>query len=216
MTDHRTRVAKERRDRTRATIIEAAIRVFAEKGPDAPVIDDFIRAAGVARGTFYNYYQSTAELLEATARWLEDDLVQSIDGEILPLPSPIDRVTTGVRLWMWKAEVDPAWCAFTVRVRRHGPLVEEKLMRDLRAGLKDGSFNAPSPEIARDLVVGTVQEAMGRIPDGRLRPGQGDDVARVILRGLGLTPRAIDKALARPVPEMRRPAKALGTTRRLK
>jgi AcrR family transcriptional regulator len=81
-TDHRTRVGRERRERTQARIIEAALRVFAEKGPDAPIIDDFIKAAGVARGTFYNYYQSTEELLEATAKWLQDDLIVSIEAEI--------------------------------------------------------------------------------------------------------------------------------------
>ncbi|MEY2866979.1 MAG: hypothetical protein RIQ43_1005, partial [Pseudomonadota bacterium] len=53
--DHRTRVGQERSNRTRLRILEAAMRVFAEKGPDAPVIQDFIIAADMSRGTFYNY-----------------------------------------------------------------------------------------------------------------------------------------------------------------
>ena len=66
-TDHRTRVGRERRERTQARIIEAALRVFAEKGPDAPIIDDFIKAAGVARGTFYNYFPSKDAILREFA-----------------------------------------------------------------------------------------------------------------------------------------------------
>ena len=46
----------------RLRIIEAALRVFAEKGPDVAVIDDFIHAAGVARGTFYNHFRTTEDL----------------------------------------------------------------------------------------------------------------------------------------------------------
>ena len=47
--DHRTRVGRERRARTQARILETALGVFAVKGPSTPVIDDFIKAAGVAR-----------------------------------------------------------------------------------------------------------------------------------------------------------------------
>ncbi len=50
--DHRTRVGKERSARTERRILEAALEVFADRGPDAPAIDDFVQAAGVARGTF--------------------------------------------------------------------------------------------------------------------------------------------------------------------
>ena len=39
----------------------------AEHGPDIPVVDDFVKAAGVSRGTFYNYFKSTSELFEAIA-----------------------------------------------------------------------------------------------------------------------------------------------------
>src|SRR5215472_11412241 len=84
--DHRTRVGQARRARTQARIIAAALRVFTEHGPqDPPVIDDFIRAAGVARGTFYNYYKSVGELLEATRKWLEDDFIESIEAEVASL-----------------------------------------------------------------------------------------------------------------------------------
>ena len=44
--DHRTRVGRERSARTETRILEAALGVFADMGPDAPKIDDFVRAAG--------------------------------------------------------------------------------------------------------------------------------------------------------------------------
>src|SRR5512137_1877770 len=76
--DHRPRVGRERRARMRLRIIESALRVFAEKGPEAAVIDDFIKAAGVARGTFYNHFRTTEELLIATSNRLENELIAAI------------------------------------------------------------------------------------------------------------------------------------------
>ena len=67
-TDHRPRVAAERRARMRRKLVESALLVFAEKGVDASVIEDVIAAAGVSRGTFYNYFRTNAELLVAAIR----------------------------------------------------------------------------------------------------------------------------------------------------
>ena len=64
-TDHRPRVAAERRARMRRKLVESALLVFAEKGVDASVIEDVIAAAGVSRGTFYNYFCTNGELLAA-------------------------------------------------------------------------------------------------------------------------------------------------------
>ncbi|MBO6634516.1 MAG: helix-turn-helix transcriptional regulator, partial [Parvibaculum sp.] len=39
----------------RAILIEASLRLFAQKGVDATTIDEIVTVAGVAKGTFYNY-----------------------------------------------------------------------------------------------------------------------------------------------------------------
>ncbi|WP_293207215.1 helix-turn-helix domain-containing protein, partial [Parvibaculum sp.] len=44
-----------RRERMRAILIEASLRLFAQKGVDATTIDEIVTVAGVAKGTFYNY-----------------------------------------------------------------------------------------------------------------------------------------------------------------
>jgi AcrR family transcriptional regulator len=206
---HRTRVGMERRARTQARILAAAMRVFAEKGPDAPVIDDFIREAGVARGTFYNYFTRTEQLLVAVSRSLEDDLMLSIEEEIGGFQDPVERLATGVRLWLRWARTDPVWCAFIVRSRFRGPLVERQLTMDLRDGRLAGSFDFPSIGIARDLVVGTILEAMHRTMTSPVSMAYADGVARAILRGLGLDPQTIRRLLARPVPKLRRPVRTL-------
>lgn len=204
--DHRTRVGHERRARTRLRIIEAALGVIADLGPDAPVIDDFIRAAGVARGTFYNHFTTTDELLTATSGWLEDGLIRAIQSRIETFEDPVRRIATGVRMWLHLARQDPVFCAFVVRSRFRGPDVERQLAYDLDECLASGRMRAPSPEVARDLVVGTIREAQARMMSARVAASYPDEVARVILRALRVEERRIDALLGAPVPALARDA----------
>lgn len=206
--DHRPRVARQRRARMRARILAAAMDVFAEKGPDAPVIDDFVRAAGIARGTFYSYFTSTEELLTAVSAWLEDSLIRSIEAQIGALDDPVLRMATGMRLWLrWSIE-DRAWSAFVVRSRFRGRLVERRLNTDLRDALDAGLLQFPSVPMARDLVVGTILQTMRRIVDGRVPASLPEDTTRLILRGLGLGDRAAARAVRAPAPVIGRPTPA--------
>lgn len=207
-TDHRTRVGRERRARTRRRILAAALVVFAEKGREAPVIDDFIKAAGVARGTFYNHFRTTDELLAATSKWLEDELILAIEAQIGALEDPVKRLATGVRLWLRWAQADRTACGFVVNSRFRGPLVEETVAADLRGGRRAGIFRFRSVEAARDLLVGTILEAMRRMLISKVPRSYPDDVARLILGGLGVGERGVDRLLAQPVPELRLPAQA--------
>lgn len=207
--DHRTRVGQERRARTRKRILEAALGVFAEQGRATPVIDDFIKAAGVARGTFYNYYDSVEALLAATTAWLEEDLMLSIERELDGIDDPVDRLTLGVRLWLRKAEIDPMWCAFVAKAVARGDAVEETLRRDLRNGARAGGFVIDSVQAARDLVVGTLHEAMRRMSASKVPVTFTDEIARLVFRGLGLSARRVETAMRRPIPAFRRAMRTL-------
>lgn len=199
---HRTRVGRERRERTRAHIVATAQRVFAEKGPDAPVIDDFIRAAHISRGTFYNYFRTTDELLAAATTAMEDGLMVSIESGMSDLSDPVDRLAMGPRLWLHWSRTDRTLCAFIVRSRFRSAMVEQLLAFDLRAGRRTGAFRFRRIEVARDLVVGTVLEAMHRILTTRVPRTLPEDVARQILQGLGVEAAAIDRSLARRTPPL--------------
>jgi AcrR family transcriptional regulator len=201
--DHRTLLGQERRERMQQRILSAALQVFAAKG-GVPVIDDFIKAAGVARGTFYNYYDSVDQLQAATTAWLEEDLMQAIQHELEGIDDSADRLALGVRLWLAKAESDPLWCAFVARSVSHGQLVEDILHIDLSGGQRDGTFAFESVPAARDLVVGTLHEAMRRMAAGPVPAGFTGEVARLVFRGLGMPPRRITAAFRRPIPSFRR------------
>jgi AcrR family transcriptional regulator len=52
-------------DARRESLLAAAKRVFADRGYHAAGVADIIEAAGVARGTFYNYFESKRAVFDA-------------------------------------------------------------------------------------------------------------------------------------------------------
>jgi len=97
------RVTK-RRAETRANLIEAAYRVFADKGFGQVRIDDVCAAAGYTRGAFYSNFDSLDELFFAlydeSARLIAGQVTDAItDDDINPgIEAVIERVTATLLL----------------------------------------------------------------------------------------------------------------------
>jgi AcrR family transcriptional regulator len=81
--------------RNRARILEAAGRLFAEKGAPNVTMDDIARAAGVGRGTLYRRYRDRASiavaLLDEHERALQDGLLRG-EPPLGPGAPPADRL----------------------------------------------------------------------------------------------------------------------------
>jgi hypothetical protein len=89
----RAATAQRRRDQTRERLIDAAETVVAEKGVETASIEDFVRAAGVSRGTFYNYFPTATDIVHAmNTRWPT-------------MPSSMPRAT-------WPRRCTPFWSPF--------------------------------------------------------------------------------------------------------
>lgn len=206
--NHRTVVGRLRRKKTEARILEAALHVFAEKGPDVAVIDDFIKAAGIARGTFYNYFRSTGELLEATKAWLSDDLILSIEEATADIQDPTIRLGMGIRLWIKRAEVDRVWCAFMAGVRL-SDRARQAPIRDMKRAMRLNEIYIPSVEAALDLMEGTAMAAMHRIMNKSPSKSYGQSIASIILQGMGMDRKIISAIMAMPLPEFQRPSRRI-------
>jgi AcrR family transcriptional regulator len=99
--DGRSKRAQQKRTERRAQIVQAAARIFSRTGYHAASVDDIIREAAVARGTFYLYFPSKRELFAA----LLDDLVAALECGIRRIevgpdaPPPIEQLERNV-LWL--------------------------------------------------------------------------------------------------------------------
>lgn len=206
--DHRVRTGALRREQTRRRMLAAAMQVFAEKGPDAPLIDDFIAAAGVARGTFYNYFKTTQELLDAVTAELSDAILAAIDKEVLQIRDPLQRLATGCLLYMHIGVDLPNWGAFVMRTgfrsQAVGKLVDVYMPRDLESARKAGKLDYPSMRAARDLMFSCVNQAILTVINGQAPREHLRQTLALGLRGVGATP-----ALADALSQSELPAVAL-------
>src|SRR5882757_8356874 len=97
------RVTK-RRAETRANLMEAAFRVFADKGFGQVRIEDVCTAAGYTRGAFYSNFDSLEELFftlyDESARLIAGQLTDALTArDINPgLEAVIERVTATLLL----------------------------------------------------------------------------------------------------------------------
>lgn len=62
-------------DVRRAEILSVANQLFQTKGYAKTAVDEIVRQAGIAKGTFYHYFKSKEEILEALTEQLVNDMV---------------------------------------------------------------------------------------------------------------------------------------------
>lgn len=196
--DHRTRVGRERSARTETRILRAALGVFGEMGPTAPKIDDFLGAAGISRGTFYNHYASVEELLAAASEWATRQLIAAIEGSLEGIDDPVLRFGVGLRSFLARARSDSGFCKFVAQVWTLGGL--DLPERDLRAGLRQGTFRASSLESATDLLYGGLRQSLMRMASGATPPDYGEQVTELYLRALGTPARYLTAVSKYPLP----------------
>lgn len=63
-------------DERRRDLLSAAVRVFSRKGLGEATVADIARSAGVAKGTFYLYFESKEQLLGALKDRFVDELIE--------------------------------------------------------------------------------------------------------------------------------------------
>src|SRR5262245_54401598 len=104
------------RERTRLLLLDAALRLFARKGVGATAIHEIAAEAGVANGTFYNYFRTREEVLEAASIRLAERLQAEITANSTNVRDAGERVAIGCRCFVLQAVRDPTWAAALMRV----------------------------------------------------------------------------------------------------
>lgn len=160
--DPQTSTLTARGRRTRAKLLGAAERVFGEQGFERASIVEITRAAGVAQGTFYVYFESKqsvyAQLVDTLGTTLRRRLSEAVEG----LQTRMEVEEAGLE----------AFLAF-IREHRHlykivrqAEFVDESLyrsyyaklaegyVRGLRAAMTSGEFRSFDPEAIAYALMG--------------------------------------------------------------
>jgi AcrR family transcriptional regulator len=199
MVDHRSKVAEKKRLLTRAKLLDAAMRVYAEHVGPGPVIDDIICEAKVSRGTFYKYFDSLEQVLVA----LGQELSNQMTSDILPvydvLTEPWQRAAVGFRVFLVRALLDRKWAGFVTRVDvwPHHTLVARYMAADLEKGKSVGQFSFDIVDVATDFLMGASAHGIQAIRQGVPDPNRYMDASvHMALSSLGCDRDTCDRGVA--------------------
>ncbi|MFM0341853.1 TetR/AcrR family transcriptional regulator [Paraburkholderia fungorum] len=198
--DHRTIAARKKRDVMRARILHATMEVFAERKNLSASIEDVVKAADISRGTFYKHFASLEEALTAVGHEATDRMTLDILPVYDVLTDPLQRVSTGMRLFLERALTDRRWAGFVVRAELipHESILLNYIYHDLRAGQAEAKLDFDDVTAAADSVMGATVEGMRTIMLARSKDPHAyiSSVIRITLRGLGVSKENAEVAAA--------------------
>lgn len=145
---------ERKKQKTRDTIVEAAFRLFAERGYDATTIADIAAAADIAPRTFFGYFPTKEAVVF-------HDKDQTVDGLRARLEGRADSETAidAMRAWVADLMGEVDWQDEQERRRRALVLSTPSLREHERANMAE----------FEDLLADGVARDLG-IPPGSLRP----------------------------------------------
>jgi AcrR family transcriptional regulator len=166
-----TQTLRQRRSQeTRELILDAAYRVFANRGYGQSSVDAVIAEAGLSKGAFYHHFTSKEEVFKSLLQDRQRRCIDQMAGAVAPASSRRDAIERLVSVGLQFNEADPDW----VRI------YFEFCMQAMRE------------EFARDIVSASLRECRGVVEE-MLKHGQESggvradlDVAAAALLLIGL------------------------------
>jgi AcrR family transcriptional regulator len=156
-------------DARRAQLLHTAREVFAERGYYAANVADILERAGVARGTFYNYFESKRAVFQAVLAELIAAVVAAVPPIDISQPiapqvrADVDRVVSvlldmgaAVRILFTDAAGVDAESAVTLA--QFYDDAEARLERALHVGQALGVVRTGNAAIMASLLIGMVRE----------------------------------------------------------
>jgi TetR/AcrR family transcriptional regulator, fatty acid metabolism regulator protein len=191
----------------RRQILDAAVRVFAQKGFHTSRVGDIAEEAGVAHGLLYHYFNSKDELLETVfhENWsVLIERIAAVEESDEPAPQQLRHVTAILlRTWLHAPDV----VRIVVREFGRSPEVAQRLgelakpieaiERLIARGIERGELRPDlDPQLAATVFYGPIDELLTAWVLGRLPGGEADVAAAektlldVVLVGLAAEPAA--------------------------
>ena len=187
-----------RREVRRQELVDAAVAVFSAKGVSAASVDDIVRAAGVAKGTFYLYFTTKDDAVNAVAAAMVEGVATRVEAAATdPSRSPVERLLAfgaGVRNVgdePYERELVEVFHRPENRLL-HDRIGEQALVRlapviaaIIADGIEAGQFRAQDPHAAATYVMACFGSLHEVVSDPADVPEAIRELNAFVLRGLG-------------------------------
>lgn len=184
----------------RADLVAAAASLFAERGVSDTAVSDIVRAAGVAQGTFYLYFDSKDAVICAVVEALIERMVAHIE-EALDDPErrPVEKLEA-MAAALIEINDEPFEIELMAIFHRPDNLpIHDRVMRSLvprlmphlasiiRQGIDEGDFVSEDPETTAWFILGALQGLEAGFTDPAEVEQAVGRLKTFVLRGLGCT-----------------------------
>ena len=187
----RTESYRLKREQTRTALLTAARSLFGAVGRRSVTVDALVEKAGVAKGTFYLYFNDLTELDEAVGKELLIELDSSCRTSRVDVPDPLIRLATAFALLLNTIALDPERARLLVRASITLPITDLAIRGKLSAELAEARAADRLPpqdmDIAADVVFGICLQMVRAIGDGRLADGGVERATAAMLVAIGIT-----------------------------
>ncbi|WP_433432872.1 TetR/AcrR family transcriptional regulator [Nonomuraea sp. CA-141351] len=182
---------------TRQALVDAAMRLFEQKGFDRTMVIEIAEAADVSERTFYLHFRTKEDVVIGTAQERLDEGLRAI-AEWRPgesVAEVLERATQAIVENTWRSDVPSGLAALRVKLLASTPSVQARLVHQMlrtQGELVEALHRAAPELISRTdaaALVGAVLGALNATAILSMEQGDGPDQVRAALR------RAIDLAL---------------------
>ncbi|BDE15566.1 TetR family transcriptional regulator [Mycobacterium sp. 20KCMC460] len=183
---------ERQRLRTRRLLLDAGRTLIAAKGVASLRIQDITEEADVALGSFYNYFESKEELLEAVITESLSDLTSAIITNVDDDTDPAAVVALANLRVIRLAYDEPDFARLIVNIGHSealfGDAVQPYARIAVERGIESGRFIVADIEVLLTAVIGGAFALIREILKGRHGANAHQAFARHVLASLGLPP----------------------------
>lgn len=156
----------------RVEILTTAQRLFFSNGYENTTVQEIIDTVGIAKGTFYHYFDSKVDLLDALVESMTEQrlrLAKSImDEHGLNAAQKLQRIFSEIEVWKtdnrkFFLEILRSWYSdenIIVRFKltsQARQVMRGVLAQIIRQGVAEGTFKTPYPERIGEVILGLLE-----------------------------------------------------------
>jgi AcrR family transcriptional regulator len=181
----------------RAQLMEAAARLFADRGYHPTAVSDIVDSLGVGKGVFYWYFSSKEELLSEILRDAHLQLRRAQQAAIADEPDPVRRIELGIlaslewfrlhREFFSITQFAATDETFAPVLRRNREVAVDDTVRHIKEAIVEGRIADGEPELLAHAILGVVDQLTRRYLIERDEPVEQIAAAAIAFCISGLT-----------------------------
>ena len=197
-----TTAAPTKRARTRSGLLVALQELLLDPDVSTVSVPQVVGRVGAAQGTFYNYFDSLPEAIDAVGALLLTEHTRVLQIVTSGATGPAEIVARSARqtlmLFVHRPETGRLIFDAGLPVDRFVTGLRGHFHHDLRHGIDRGDFSVAGFDVASTVYTGTMLGACLDLHRGLLTADAVPDVVGHLLRTLGVSPGTAQRLISAP------------------